>query len=65
MSDEKKEEKKAFTVLVDSGLRMKVRAIALSQGMTMRVAVERLFQLFVEADGIENLERIYRESQNE
>lgn len=64
MSDEKKEEKKAFTVMMDSRLRMKVRSIALSQGMTMMEAVERLFRLFVEADGVENLEKIYRKSQN-
>lgn len=64
MSDEKKEEK-AFTVMVDSDLRKKARLVALNHGVTMKAMIERLLQLVIDVDGIENLERICRENRDE
>lgn len=60
MADEKGE-KKQFTIFLDTKLRMNVRAIALKEGLTMKVAVEKLFRLYAEAGSLETLEKAYRE----
>lgn len=60
MADEKNE-KTPFTTTIDKKLRLDARAVALKEGMSMKVAVERLFRLYVEAGSLETLEKAYQE----
>lgn len=60
---EQKPEEKTFAVKVDSELRSEVKLAAYKDGLLVKEMTERLFRLVVKADGVKNLERIYRESQ--